>query len=548
MPGHRSDRTPLAPARSADRLTPVPGAVLSPQATLGDAAADGSIPTSQRADRDRRRMARRGGQRDRYGLPLSTDSPRAAERYVEGLDRLLSWSPGAEASFEQAIAADEGFALAHAALAVIRHLRGDVDRARASTGQARALGAGATRAEQQHIAAVTAEPPRALPLLAEHLTELPHDALALQLMLLLVARSGAADWRQRMLALLDERASAYGDDWWFLGVYALAHEELGRLETARRLAERSLAQNARNAGAAHPLAHVYYETDDHSGGASFLSGWLAGYDRAAPYHCHLSWHLALFALAAGRASRALEVYDRCIRPIVEGAQAGLVDAAGLLWRVQLYADVRQPLPWGEVCRLARSARPGMALADVHAALALAAAGDDVSLNRLIDGLRALAARGHPLAESVTLPLVQGIGAFGRGDYAEAVRWLEPILDQVVRIGGSNAQREVFEETLIVACLRADRFEQAEALLRKRLDARSTARDLVWLRKAQFETAAPEIRPCCPMDSASHIVHSPTRGRSTRASVGTLWMDDTVDQGWKERHRPQRDREIHPARA
>jgi tetratricopeptide (TPR) repeat protein len=433
-------------------------------------------------------MARRGGQRDRYGLPLSTDSPRAAERYVEGLDRLLSWSSGAGASFEQAIAADEGFALAHAALAVIRRLRGDVDRARASARQARVLGAGATRAEQRHIAAVTSEPPRALPLLAEHLTELPRDAIALQLMLMLVARSGVAEWREWMLALLDERVSAYGDDWWFLGVYALAHGELGRLETARRLAERSLAQHPRNADAAHALAHVYYEADDDSGGASFLSGWLAGYDRAAPYFCHLSWHLALFALAAGQAGRALEVYDRCIGPIVEDAQAGLVDAAGLLWRIELRADVRQPLPWGAVCRLARSARPGMALADAHAALALAAAGDDVSLDRLIDGLRALAARGHPLAERVTLPLVQGIGAFGRGDHAEAVRWLEPILDQVVRIGGSNAQRDVVEETLIVACLRAGHVEQAEALLRKRLDARPTARDLAWLAKSPFETA------------------------------------------------------------
>jgi hypothetical protein len=85
-------------------------------------------------------------------------------------------------------------------------------------------------------------------------------------------------------------------------------------------------------------------------------------------------------------------------------------------------------------------------------------------------------RGHPLAESVMLPLVQGIGAFGRGDYAKAIRWLEPILDQIVRIGGSNAQPDMFEETLLVAYFRAGRCERATALLRKRLGRRPSARD------------------------------------------------------------------------
>jgi len=308
-----------------------------PPLTSGGTAGVEPTPGAYRASPDAPARARTGGLHDRYGLPLSTGSTVAAERYVEGLDRLRSWSVGVQDSLEHAIAADEGFALAHAALAVVRRLQGRGDEARACAARACALVAGTTWRERQHVTAVAAvveESPRVLPLLREHLVEYSRDALALQLALFQVARSGVADWQQQTFALLADRAPSYGDDWWFLGAYAFAHEELGRLETARRLAERSLAQNARNASAAHPLAHVYYETDDHNGGASFLSGWLAGYDRAAPYHCHLSWHLALFALAAGQASRAREVYDRCIRPIVEGAQAGLVDAAGLLWRVR----------------------------------------------------------------------------------------------------------------------------------------------------------------------------------------------------------------------
>jgi hypothetical protein len=112
--------------------------------------------------------------RDRYGLPLSTDSARAAERYVEGIDRLLAWRTGAEDSVEQAIAADERFALAHAAKAAISSLRGRRDQARAMTARAGALALGTTARERGHVAAVQAfveSTPDALARIGEHIAE-----------------------------------------------------------------------------------------------------------------------------------------------------------------------------------------------------------------------------------------------------------------------------------------------------------------------------------------------------------------------------------------
>ena len=97
--------------------------------------------------------------------------------------------------------------------------------------------------------------------------------------------------------------------------------------------------------------------------------------------------------------------------------------------------------------------------------------------------RQLDAQGHPLAGTIVLPLVQGIDAFARADYAEAIRLIEPLMGRLVRIGGSHAQREVFEDTLIQAYLRAGRFERAAALLRERLEHRHSARDLAWLGQA-----------------------------------------------------------------
>src|SRR6185436_2585865 len=80
-------------------------------------------------------------------------------------------------------------------------------------------------------------------------------------------------------------------------------------------------------------------------------------------------------------------------------------------------------------------------------------------------------------------LAEGLGAFAVGDYEGAIRRIEPVAGEITRLGGSHAQRDVFEETLIQAYLRTDRREQAAALLRRRLDRRPSARDLDWLARA-----------------------------------------------------------------
>jgi hypothetical protein len=85
---------------------------------------------------------------------------------------------------------------------------------------------------------------------------------------------------------------------------------------------------------------------------------------------------------------------------------------------------------------------------------------------------------------MVVPLVQGIVAFAQGAYAQAARWLEPVCPHLVRIGGSHAQREVFEDTLLEAYLRAEQFDKAQAMLAERLTRRATARDTFWLGRVQ----------------------------------------------------------------
>ena len=118
------------------------------------------------------------------------------------------------------------------------------------------------------------------------------------------------------------------------------------------------------------------------------------------------------------------------------------------------------------------------------------------MSQMIDRLRGLAEQGDALAGEVTLPLVQGIHTFAQGAYGDAVRLMEPLfgtpcLDQLARIGGSHAQREVFEDTMLEAYLRAEQFDKAEAMLRTRLQRRASVRDLFWLGRAQVNSGQPK---------------------------------------------------------
>ena len=445
--------------------------------------------------------------KDRYGLPLTTSSTLAAERFIEGIDLLLEQNFGPEDTFTQALEADAGFALAHGALAYMLHLRAQVAEARESAQQAQSLAARVSRRERQQIEAIAlfvqGQGPRSYALIREHLVDYPRDMLMLRLaqrlFVLGCSGAGVASFPAALLALMQSVASAYGDDWAFLGQYAFAHHETGRLQEARRLAERSLALRPTNAVAAHSVAHVFFETGNHAGGGDFLGTWLQGFDRRAPYRVHLSWHQALCELALGHYQRVLDLYEADIRPaVVAHLVTALNDSAALLWRWSLYSGSTPPVPPEEVRDLAVPAavRPGPAFRDAHAALAFAVAGDAVSMEHMIDRLQGLADQGDALAGEVTLPLVRGINAFAHGAYGEAVRLMEPLftaprLDQLARIGGSHAQREVFEDTMLEAYLRAEQCDKAETMLHTRLQRRASVRDLFWLGRTQVSRGQPE---------------------------------------------------------
>jgi Tfp pilus assembly protein PilF len=433
---------------------------------------------------------------DRFGLPLTTPSAEAAENYVEALDLMLSANTGAEALLDAALESDPEFALAHIARARLLQVQAQVAEAREAAAAARALGDRVTAREARHIetvaSAIDGRGPQAMAMLEEHVAEFPRDALVLSLALGvfgLLGFGGRADFHEAQLSLLETLAPRWDEDWWFLTYLGWARIELGDIATGEREVERALELNPRNAYAAHARAHGYYEAGDAASGARFIEGWLPSYDRRSQLHGHLSWHLALCALASGNPERACALYADAIRPAVSFAPPlfNLADSASLLWRRQLYGEM-PPLAgeWAEVAAHVRRFFPhaGMHFADIHAILAEAACGDDTGAGQRIVLARELDRGGHLPQGAIVPRLCAGAAAFARGAFALAVEELGAALPELARVGGSHAQREVFEDTFIAAALRAGQYDRARARLSERLARRPSERDRRWLAEMQ----------------------------------------------------------------
>jgi tetratricopeptide (TPR) repeat protein len=420
---------------------------------------------------------------DRYGLSLSTSSQTARDAYVEGADAVLSMGAGAEAHFRTALEADPDFALAHIGLARAMFLMGKAPQARDAAAAARQLAVHATDRERSHInalaLAIEGHAAKSLTATREHLASYPRDAMVLapaSSVLGLIGFSGSQRREQEQLELLRSLAPHYGEDWWFLGMLSFAACECGELDEAWDLIERSRAGNPRNPYVAHNRVHVFLEKGESERAATYLAEWMADCPKEVMIHCHLSWHLALFALELGNPERAWEIYREHIHPGRAWGPPILIatDAPAFLWRAELAGEPRRPAFWGEVREYADRSFPHarIAFADIHRAVACAVTGDRAALEQLIRELRDGMETGILPAGPVTETLVEAFGAFGEGDWGRAITLFERALPETVRIGGSRAQRDLVWHTLVAAYLKAGRAAAARELIAARLGRRA----------------------------------------------------------------------------
>ncbi|TLF45448.1 tetratricopeptide repeat protein [Halomonas urmiana] len=429
---------------------------------------------------------------DRYGLPLSTSSDLAVEQYQTGLDLLLSLWPGTAQTLEEAITADPSFALAYAARARLHAIQAESAEARSRIVTAEELVARhGTERERSHVGvlslAINGQSVKALNGALAHVDRWPQDILIMSLPLGafgLFAFSGMADHDQARVDLCERHARHFeADDWWFLTYRGWAHGENGNITLGRELTQRALEVRRNNVNAAHAFAHVLHESGASEEAEAHITDWLPVYNRSGILHGHIAWHGALVALEKGDAERALAIYGEHVAPSAStGVPINVVsDTSSFLWRLQAYDHAVPAGLWDEAATYASHyfRQAGFPFADFHMALIAAATGDFRALESRVAALTDLVETGSLPAGPVVPAICRAARAFAEEDYAGCARLLEPKANEVVRIGGSGAQREIVEDTLLVSLMRSGEADKARALLDKRLHRRPSPRDTRW---------------------------------------------------------------------
>ncbi len=175
---------------------------------------------------------------------------------------------------------------------------------------------------------------------------------------------------------------------------------------------------------------------------------------------HLWWHWGLFHLARGEIPAALTVYDEHVRSSRSAEIADMIDAAALLWRIELLGG-----DTGERFTELAAAWEGhiedgyCTFNDMHAMLALVGARDWRAAGRLenaLHGSQSLSTHYGETTRLIGLPVGRALIAFGRGDYARATQALGLLPASAHRIGGSHAQRDLLYLTLLEAAQRLRR--------------------------------------------------------------------------------------------
>jgi hypothetical protein len=402
--------------------------------------------------------------RDRHGLALSGANAAALDPYEEAQRCLDRFAGDPITPLERAIEASPAFVMAHVTKAwlflVGTEAAGLVP---ARTAYEAAHGLPANDRERGHLAALSHVLDGAWRDGAHALEDVsigyPLDTLALQAGQILDMATGD----QRMLRDRVARAAPFWDPHMpdrhvILGMQALGLEENGDYRAAERLGRRAVELEPRNGWARHAVAHVFEMEGRPAEGVAWLAAHPEVQAEDSLFRAHNSWHLALYHVELGDAAAALALYDGPIRGGRSPVVLDLVDASALLWRLALaghdvgdrwsvLADVWAP----------QAATAHCAFNDMHAAMAFVGAGR----RDLLDTVRraqAGAIRGAGDNARVTAeigrPVTEAIRAFGEGDWARVVHLLRPVRRIAQRFGGSHAQRDVLDLTLIEAAIRS----------------------------------------------------------------------------------------------
>nr|XP_015208710.1 PREDICTED: tetratricopeptide repeat protein 38 isoform X2 [Lepisosteus oculatus] len=247
------------------------------------------------------------------------------------------------------------------------------------------------------------------------------------------------------------------------GIYSFGLMETKRYDEAEKVAKEGLALNPGDGWAVHTVAHVHEMKAEVQKGLKFMEQRENYWKECDMLACHNYWHWALYFIEKGEYEDALTIYDNHIarRCLSSGAMLDTVDSCSMLYRLQM-EGVMVGDRWKELLNITRPHSEDHVLQfnDLHFLMTSLGAKDESTTRRLVESLRELAKSPgenyqHQMAQDMGLPMCEALVEFDKGNYSRAVELLLPIRYSFDKIGGSDAQRDVFCQLLIHAAMKSE---------------------------------------------------------------------------------------------
>ncbi len=469
---------------------------------------------------------------DAHNNPM-TGAADTIELYDRAIDRLVRFHPDVVAMAGELTADETPAPMASALAAYLNLTSTDLDDlATARTAWQALSQAGGNEREQAHAAAIGAwlggDWTGAASLLDELLHRYPTDVLALMIGHQLDFFLGdAQNLRDRPLRSLREFPADDPHTAFVRGMAAFGLEEAGHYGQALDSGLAAVTANPDDVWAIHAVVHTYEMQGLVDEGIRFLASDATRWETGNMFTVHNWWHLALYHLEAGDPQQALDIYDAEIHHAGSaGVPIEMLDASALLWRLHLdgvdSGDRFAKLAEAWAAKLA--GETWYVFNDLHGVIALAGADRRADIraviesrDRWIESAQGANPTNARMTAEIGLPACRAVLAFIEDRHDDVIELLMPIRRDLNRFGGSHAQRDALQRTLLESALRAGRYQLARALISERLGLRESS-VYSWSQRARAVRAMGDEAAAAAAEdrAAAHRARFAAAGAATRS--------------------------------
>ncbi|MEM9276970.1 MAG: tetratricopeptide repeat protein [Pseudomonadota bacterium] len=419
---------------------------------------------------------------DMYGCDVTVSDNAALDTWNKTLKGFLSHAGSTGPDLVETIKLDPQFAIAQASKGLFSLLLGrrELDKAVNAAHKA-ALDSDrqnpVTQRERHYINALGAwiegKPTQSIHEMEQILSKWPHDPLAMKMSHAIRFMLGDLAGMRTSLENIMHVYGGHKAEGYFHGCYSFTLEETGDYELAEKRGRKALEIAPDDAWGLHAITHVFDMTGRAKEGLEWIDGKDAAWEHCNNFRYHVWWHIALMHLDLGNYEKVLELYDEYIRKDKTDDYRDISNATSVLLRLE-FEGVETGDRWEELATLSsnRTQDNCVAFADLHYMMALCKTPETDAASLLLSSMSSCAEKRHhcEFTSAIKHPGVlaaEGLEAFRDHDFTLAYECLSKAKPQLQDIGGSHAQRDIFERLGIEAALRGGLTAQAKNLLRER---------------------------------------------------------------------------------